>query len=79
MMSKIIPSKPTLVRNEDTSSLKSAFKLFTQGWSPRILAMKVVVFACIRAYIGEFTGWDAVIILGIMLWWPFQEWWVRYQ
>ncbi|MEE2780281.1 MAG: sterol desaturase family protein [Myxococcota bacterium] len=52
-------------------------RLFFTLPSPRILATTVVLFVCGRPWVGPWSMTDLWVILGVALYWPFQEWFLH--
>ncbi|MEC9072652.1 MAG: hypothetical protein VX938_09750, partial [Myxococcota bacterium] len=72
------PATATDARDiESASTLSGAVRLFFTLPSPRILATTVVLFVCGRPWVGPWSMTDLWIILGVALYWPFQEWFLH--
>jgi len=54
--------------------LRPALSIFFQHASPRVLSALVVAAVGVRAALGNWSLWDAVIPLALVCFWPLQEW-----
>ena len=55
-------------------TITEALPVFLRHGSPRILLVATSVAIAARVAAGHVTRWDAVPILGLLAWWPVQEW-----
>jgi hypothetical protein len=55
-------------------TLGGALRLFASFPTPRVLAASVLVWALLRASAGAWGLTDTLIVVGVVVWWPFQEW-----
>ncbi len=55
-------------------SLTSAAKSMFHHGGPRVLAVACLVTFCVRGSIIEYSWADLWVILGVVAFWPFQEW-----
>ena len=79
-MSVIAPSKQTYAREvANTDTLRGCAALFFRFPTPRILALKILAFLVARPFLGPVTTMDAFFVLGVALWWPFQEWLLHWK
>lgn len=58
-------------------SLGHVAREFFQHGAPRLLAVSIVGFTVARGWIAEWTWWDAIVAAGLVVVWPFQEWFVH--
>ena len=79
----LYPKTSTNVRCEKAKNLRGAFEMFCRGGSPRLLALQLVVALVWRATLSPLTWTDLWILIGVFVWWPFQEWgahlWILHQ
>ena len=62
-----------------TLTLSEAWVIFVKHPSPAVLLVILMGFVSTRLWIIEdpFIWQEALIVLGVMLYWPFQEWWMH--
>jgi len=60
--------------DETPDTLCSALAVFFDHASPRILAVAAFSAGAGRLLLAEWSVWDAVVVGGIVAWWPLQEW-----
>ena len=53
---------------------RSAFKTFVSITSPRLLVIMFSVVLALRLYVGQWSAWDAVVVLALLAYWPINEW-----
>lgn len=63
-----------MITSESPNTLGGAFRHFFDFLSPRILAVACAIVFPVRLALGDWSVWDAVIVLGIAAFWPLQEW-----
>jgi hypothetical protein len=62
-------------RYEDTpDTLAKALVVFFRFPSPRILAIAAATTLGGRLFLGGWSIWDLVVVIGLIAWWPLQEW-----
>jgi hypothetical protein len=72
------PASATDARDvEGASTLWGAVKLFFTLPSPQLFGVTIVVFACGRPFVGPLELPDLWIALGVLVYWPFQEWFLH--
>ena len=49
-------------------------RVFFSHWSPRLLAAAALAWGLIRAVVGQWSAADLLVVCGIVLIWPMQEW-----
>jgi hypothetical protein len=77
-MSSIAPTTTTCAKSvPEAKTISGAIGLFYKFPTPKILSLKILVFALLRTQLGAITAWDLVIAIGVVLWWPFQEWFLH--
>lgn len=52
----------------------SALKTFVSITSPRLLVIMLSVLLALRLYVGQWSVWDAVVVLALLAYWPLNEW-----
>ena len=62
------------VRTLKTDTLSSIFKVYFIGWGTRLLLLQCLISLAIRCSLEAPTWIDGAIVLGVMFWWPLQEW-----
>ena len=77
MQNHLIPKSQTSVQNEQTKTLKGAFKTFCTGGSPKLLIGQLVVSVVLRISILNIQWSDVLLFLGVCCYWPFQEWYMH--
>lgn len=55
-------------------TLRQAARLFFEHASPRLLGLHLLVLLAARLAHGEFGVIDGLIVLGVAIYWPLQEW-----
>jgi len=63
-----------MTTNDSPSTLRSAIHCFFGYLSPRVLTVTSLATLGIRLTLGAWSLWDAAIVLGIVAFWPLQEW-----
>ncbi len=56
------------------TTLADEFRFFASSVTPRIIAPTLFVAGAIRTYLGGWTWWDLVIVVGLIAAEPFIEW-----
>lgn len=64
-------------RPASVRSLPDALRLFFSHASPRLLGGKALLFLLVRPLLGPFGWGDVFLIVGVGLYWPFQEWFLH--
>jgi hypothetical protein len=62
------------VASENPDSLRDAVRCFLSYGSPRFLLVSLAVVWGARFFAGPWTNWDMAIVVGILAFWPVQEW-----
>lgn len=71
--------QPTVsVRDLDITTIPKALRLYLVCHGTKILLVQFLLCLGFRIYLGNPTLPDLYIILGVALWWPFQEWWAHW-
>ncbi|MGH8454701.1 MAG: sterol desaturase family protein [Nevskiales bacterium] len=52
----------------------SALRTFVSITSPRLLVIMLSVLLTLRLYVGQWSFWDAVVVLALLAYWPINEW-----
>lgn len=65
---------PSLAGRNSPRTLGEALPLFLTHGSPRILLVAVVAALAVRLPMGQWSAWDVVPIVALLLLWPIQEW-----
>ncbi len=65
---------PSLAGRDSPRTLGEAVPIFLAHGSPRILLVAVTVAAAVRWSMGQWSAWDVVPPLALLLLWPIQEW-----
>lgn len=60
--------------SESPTTLGAAARRFLDYLSPRVLAVATAATVVVRLALGDWTLWDGAIVLGIVAFWPLQEW-----
>ena len=62
-----------------TLTLSEAWVIFVKHPSPAVLLMIFMGFVGARLWVVEdpLIWQEALMVLGVMLYWPFQEWWMH--
>lgn len=60
--------------NDSPTTLGAAMRCCTGFLSPRVLGVATALALGTRLALGDWSLWDAVIVLGIVAFWPLQEW-----
>jgi hypothetical protein len=60
--------------SESPTTLAEAFRRFFDFLSPRVVAVACAITVPVRLALGDWTGRDAAIVLGLVAFWPLQEW-----
>jgi hypothetical protein len=55
-------------------TLREAVPVFLAHGSPRLLIACLAAAFAARIAVGDFSAWDALPLVGILLYWPVQEW-----
>jgi Fatty acid hydroxylase len=55
-------------------TLREALPVFLAHGSPRLLIACLVAAAATRIALGGFSAWDVLPLVGILVYWPVQEW-----
>lgn len=58
-------------------SLREIARAFFSFGSPRLLGAQLLVAAASRPFVGPPSVWDLVVIVGVAVYWPLQEWWLH--
>lgn len=61
-------------RTRDLTTLGGAARFFFTFLGPKLLLGQVVIALVARPFLGPLTIWDAVAVLGVLIYWPLQEW-----
>ena len=61
-------------RAREADSLPGALRLYLRFWTPRLLALQLLVVGALRLALGGWTHWDLLIVAIIAVYWPVQEW-----
>jgi hypothetical protein len=69
-------AKPARV-TRDTRTLVGAFRVFLLFPTPRLIASALVVTALFRGWLAGWTAWDVPVALAVMVFWPWQEWYLH--
>lgn len=56
------------------SRLSEALRVFYRHPTPWLLSLTIAIAFSIRVYLGGLSLWDLVIVLGLLGFWPVQEW-----
>lgn len=62
------------VADRRPATWRDAVRVFWRYWSPRVLAMSFVGALAARLWAGDWSGRDATVVVGLVAWWPLQEW-----
>jgi len=54
--------------------LRPALAVFFRHASPRVLSALVVIAVGVRVLLGGWSLWDLAVAVGIVMFWPLQEW-----
>jgi hypothetical protein len=74
-LASVAPRVQTSARSvPGADTLRGVIRLFFQFPTPRLFAAKALILLAARGFLGPLSGWDALVLLGIALYWPFQEW-----
>lgn len=82
-MSAVIrpPARPRSVTHaqdcSEAQTLTGAFRVYLGFGSPRILLSSAVLLLSLRLWVGAWSGYDAIIALAVLVYWPFQEWFMH--
>ncbi len=60
--------------SESPTTLGAAWRRFFDYLSPRVLVVATAATLAIRLALGDWSGWDLAIVLGVVAFWPLQEW-----
>jgi len=60
--------------SESPTTLGAAARRFLDYLSPRVLAVATATTVGVRLALGDWSLWDGAIVLGIVAFWPLQEW-----
>lgn len=60
--------------SDSPSTLPDAVRCFFRYLSPRVLVVATAATLGTRLALGAWSVWDLVIVLGILAFWPLQEW-----
>lgn len=52
----------------------SALRTFASITSPRLLMILLSLAFALRLYVGQWSIWDAVVVLALLAYWPINEW-----
>lgn len=52
----------------------SALRTFVSITSPRLLVIMLSVLLALRLHVGQWSGWDVLVVLALLAWWPINEW-----
>lgn len=70
-----LPGVPAPTRpGSGPATLREALAFFVRHASPRILIAALSMTLVARVSVGGFTLWDGVPMLGLLLYWPLNEW-----
>jgi hypothetical protein len=67
-------AKPASQPRDLPASAGAAVRVFFSHWSPRLLLALAIAAVAIRIALGEWRWVDAAWALGILLYWPLNEW-----
>lgn len=73
-MSQEVDQSVTLMAADSPDRLGAAFVGFWRYGSPRILLTLTTLALAARLALGDYGWTDLGIVLGLLAWWPFQEW-----
>jgi hypothetical protein len=77
-MSSIAPTTVTCAKTvPEAKTLTGALALFLRFPTPKILGAKALLFVVLRSLLGEFSIWESAVVAAVILWWPFQEWFLH--
>jgi hypothetical protein len=74
MATDAIQNVQTQAKPIKIESLNDALRLFMRFPSPRVILATMVVAWAVRVAVGSISWWDLAIGLGIIAFWPIQEW-----
>ncbi|MEW6272242.1 MAG: sterol desaturase family protein [Thermodesulfobacteriota bacterium] len=60
--------------DESPNTLPAAARCFFRYLSPRVLSAASAVTLGLRLALGDWSWWDAAIVVAILAFWPLQEW-----
>ena len=63
-----------MITSESPTTLGGALRHFFDFLSPRVLGVACAIAWSVRLALGDWSVWNAVIVLGIAAFWPLQEW-----
>jgi hypothetical protein len=58
-------------------SLGEIARVFFSFGSPRLLGAQLLTAAALRPLAGPLSVWDLVVVAGVVVYWPLQEWWLH--
>jgi hypothetical protein len=61
----------------ETRSLRSAAATFARQACPQLLIAAITICFIVRVWLGGWSYWDAVVLIGAVATWPVQEWLVH--
>jgi hypothetical protein len=65
---------PTAEERPDLTTLGGAGKYFFSFAGPRFLLAQLLIAALARPFLDAPSFWDLVVVLGVAIYWPLQEW-----
>lgn len=66
------------MKSRQVKTLTQAFRVFTRHTSPLLLILILLSFLAFRLTSEQsFGSIEILLALGVMLYWPFQEWWMH--
>lgn len=68
------PGSGAMAASDSPDTIARALPIFLAHASPRFLLGAVTVALLVRLRLGDWSGWDTVPILALLLLWPLQEW-----
>ncbi len=74
MATNAIPTPQVQAKPVKIDSLSDAVRLFFEFQSPRLILATMVLAWVARIALGSVSWWDLAIGLGLIAFWPFQEW-----
>jgi Fatty acid hydroxylase len=64
----------SLAATDSPRTLAEALPVFLHHGSPRVVVVALAVALVARLAVGQWSAWDVVPILGLVAYWPIQEW-----
>jgi Fatty acid hydroxylase len=73
-MDAVEPNEAAPKRRGTARALGETLASFFEHASPRVLAAQLAVAATLRPLAGPFSASDALVVAGVVVYWPVQEW-----